>query len=61
MKPEYLSDLETAKRFAVSRATVRRWARLDSTFPRPVKLSEGCTRWRVADLEAWATAKIATA
>lgn len=22
-------------------------------FPKPIKLSPGCTRWRVADLEAW--------
>jgi prophage regulatory protein len=29
----------------------------DSSFPKPVKLSPGCTRWRLSELEAWETAQ----
>lgn len=47
----YLSDTSLAKRFSVSRATIWRWAEGD--FPQPVKLSPGCTRWRLAEIEAW--------
>ena len=50
--PQYLKDTETAARFGVSRATIWGWTRA-RTFPAPVQLSPGCTRWRVADLEAW--------
>ena len=57
MQTEYVSDRQIGGRFAVSKATVPRWARIDPTFPKPVKLSEGCTRWRLADIEAWAAAK----
>jgi prophage regulatory protein len=55
MKPEYVSDKEAAIRFAVTRNTIRKWVRVNPEFPRPIKLSEGCTRWRVADLDAWAS------
>lgn len=27
------------------------------TFPKPVRLSPGCTRWRISDIEAWESAK----
>lgn len=48
----YLSDTAIAQRFQVSRATVWRWIR-SAAFPKPIKLSVGCTRWRLADIEAW--------
>lgn len=34
------------------------WARMSSAgkTPSPIKLSSGCVRWRVADLEAWVAA-----
>jgi prophage regulatory protein len=53
----YLNDREIAARFGVHRLTPRRWVREDPSFPRPVKLSAGCTRWRLADIEAWETSK----
>ena len=28
-------------------------------FPKPVKLSENCTAWNAADVEAWAQSRIA--
>ncbi|WP_374763257.1 helix-turn-helix transcriptional regulator [Yunchengibacter salinarum] len=49
---QYLSDLQLADRFGVNRATVWRWVQAGH-FPRPVKLTEGCTRWRAADVERW--------
>lgn len=52
MAQQYLKDTEVAARYGISRATVWNWTDL-STFPKPVKLSPGCTRWRVADLDAW--------
>ena len=49
----FLSDQQVADRFAVSRVTVWRWTRHNPAFPRPVKLSPGCSRWRLADIERW--------
>ena len=46
----YLSDKQVAERYSVSTATVWRWAKETPGFPAPVKLSPGCSRWRVADL-----------
>jgi predicted DNA-binding transcriptional regulator AlpA len=48
----YISDIAVAKRYQVSRATIWRWAQ-SKRFPDPVKLSAGCTRWRLADIEKW--------
>lgn len=53
----YLSDSQLANRFGVSRQTTWRWAATDPTFPKPIKLSAGCTRWKLSDLEAWESAK----
>lgn len=56
----YLSDKQLGERFAVSRITVWRWAKNDPLFPKPVSLSSGCTRWKLADIEAWeATRQVA--
>lgn len=59
-KPEsgskYLSDLDLAERYRVSRVTPWRWAR-KGAFPAPVKLGENCTRWKLSDVEAWEAAK----
>lgn len=42
----YLKDIEVADHYGVSKPTVWRWARLGiNDFPKPVKLSENCTRW----------------
>lgn len=48
----YLSDVHIAKRYAIGRTTVWRWVQ-QGRFPQPVRLSNSCTRWRLADLEAW--------
>lgn len=54
---QFLSDTQISQRYGVSRQTVWRWASTDSTFPAPIKLSPGCTRWNLTDLEAWEAAK----
>lgn len=48
----FLKDHEVAERYRISRPTVWRWASADK-LPKPVKLAEGATRWRLADLQSW--------
>lgn len=48
----YLTDLQLAKRFGVSRVTIWRWSR-NGNFPKPIKLSAGSTRWRLSEVEIW--------
>ena len=55
----YVSDRFLADRYSVVRQTVWRWLKTDPTFPKPVSLSPGCTRWRLADIEAWEAARVA--
>lgn len=53
----YLKDRQVAERYGVDRSTVWRWVRSEPTFPKAFKLSNGCARWRLADLEAWEAAR----
>jgi predicted DNA-binding transcriptional regulator AlpA len=55
----FLTDRHVAERYAVHRMTVWRWVRCDATFPKPVRLSDQCSRWRLAELERWEAAKAA--
>lgn len=48
----YLSVLQVGARLSVSVATVWRWTRTKD-FPKPVRLSAGCTRWRSSDIDAF--------
>ncbi|QJD72064.1 AlpA family transcriptional regulator [Marinobacterium sp. LSUCC0821] len=48
----YLADHQVANRYSVSRATIWRWVQ-SNRFIKPVKLSPGCTRWRLSDIEVW--------
>ena len=48
----FLSDLEVADRYRVNRVTIWRWVK-SNHLPSPKKLSPGCTRWRLEELEAW--------
>lgn len=48
----YLSDSQLAQRYNVSRATIWRWSS-EGRIPKPVKLTPGCTRWRLADISKW--------
>lgn len=51
----YLTDKQLAERFAVSRQTVWRRVKSQPGFPTPRSLSPGCTRWNLAEIEAWET------
>lgn len=53
----YMTDRAVARRYGVHRSTPWRWLRSDPSFPRPVVLSPGCTRWRLGDLLAWEKSK----
>lgn len=44
---------QVAARLTVTPPTVWRYLRDDETFPRPLKLSPGCTRWRADEIEHW--------
>ena len=55
----YISDKEIGKRFSVSRQTVWRWAKVDPSFPSPFRLSAGCTRWKLEEIDAWAAQRAA--
>lgn len=50
---KYIADSALAARFGTSRNTIWRWAAENGDFPKPVKLSPRCTRWLLADVEAW--------
>jgi predicted DNA-binding transcriptional regulator AlpA len=49
---QYLSDKSVAERYDTSRQTIWRWAR-EGDLPAPIKLSNGTTRWKLSDLQAW--------
>lgn len=51
-KNAYFRDIELATRYNVSRVTIWRWVK-DGTFPSPVKLSPGCTRWKGDSVDNW--------
>lgn len=54
----FLSDVQVAERYGVHRVTVWRWAKTDPSFPKPLTLSAGCSRFRLADLEKWEASKV---
>lgn len=51
-----LSDVK--QRIGVSGSSIWAWTK-NGSFPRPIKLSENCTAWQAADVEAWAAERIA--
>lgn len=57
MNETYLSDRQVGARFSVHHLTPRRWLKSDPTFPKPVRLTPGCVRWKLSDLEAWEAAR----
>jgi|GEM_PF-2016647 len=46
------------KHLGVSGSTIWNWIK-QGKFPRGTKLSENCTAWNAADVEAWAQSRIA--
>lgn len=55
----YLSDIQVAARYGNHRTWTWRALKADLNFPKPVKLSSGTTRWKLADIEAWEASKMA--
>lgn len=56
----YLTDRQVADRYGVARTTPWRWVQL-GRFPHPIRISPGCVRWRLSDLEAHESAAAAKA
>ncbi len=48
----FLDVADMQARYGVGRSTVWAWA-ARTDFPKPIRLSEKCTRWRLSDLVAW--------
>jgi len=46
------------QKFQVSGSSVWAWVKAGK-FPKPIKLSDNCTAWNAADVEAWAAERIA--
>ena len=53
MAETFISDTQLAARYGVHRSTPWRWAKTDTAFPQPVKLSPQCSRWKLSEIEAW--------
>ncbi|WP_134679578.1 helix-turn-helix transcriptional regulator [Paracoccus ravus] len=53
----FVSDKQVAERYGVTRPTVWRWVKADPTFPKPISLSPGCTRWKASELDVWEAAR----
>ncbi|MFP3984117.1 MAG: helix-turn-helix transcriptional regulator [Desulfurivibrionaceae bacterium] len=53
----FLSDKQVADRYGVGRGTIWRWVRSNS-FPKPVKISPGCSRWPKAEIETHEKQKV---
>lgn len=46
------------QRLGVSGSSIWAWVK-SGKFPKPIKLSENCTVWNAAEVERWATERIA--
>lgn len=53
MHDTYLAAARVAARYDVHPKTPWRWVNTKPGFPKPVTLTPGCTRWKLADLESW--------
>lgn len=57
MQSVYITDRDFAARYGNHRTWPWRLLKADPTFPKPIRLSPGCTRWRLSDIEAWESTK----
>lgn len=48
----WITAEQVADRFSVTPVTVWRWAR-EGDFPKPVRITSNCTRWRLSDIESF--------
>ena len=49
----YLTDAQVADRYAVTRQWVWLQVKRDCTFPRPIKFTNGCTRFALEDIQTY--------
>ena len=49
-QPAWLTDIELAERFRVSRITIWRWSAA-GRLPKPIRLTPGTTRWALDEIE----------
>jgi predicted DNA-binding transcriptional regulator AlpA len=49
----FLNVRDVAARYRVSVPTIWRWLKNGKSLPAPIHLSNGTTRWRIADLDAF--------
>lgn len=61
MADKYLTDTDLAKRYNIARPTVWRWHREQQNFPRAIRLTPGCTRWKLSEIEKWEAAQVEAA
>lgn len=61
MVEKWLTDRQVAARYAVHHVTIWRWLKTDASFPKPIKLSPGCTRWKESEIDTWEAGKVALA
>ena len=48
----FISAEQLAERYAVNRSTIWRWAQVErGLLPRPIRISEQCTRWDLDEIE----------
>ena len=48
----FFSDKQLSLKYSVARSSIWRWVQ-EGTFPKPVRLTPGCSRWKLSDLEKW--------
>lgn len=53
----YLSVQDVARRYAISIQTVWRHTKHNPAFPKPIKILNGSTRWRLSDIIAFEVAR----
>ncbi len=53
----YLSVQDVARRYAISIQTVWRHTKHNPDFPKPIKILNGSTRWRMSDIVAFEVAR----
>jgi predicted DNA-binding transcriptional regulator AlpA len=50
---KFLTVDQVAERYNTSKASIWRWQKANKHFPLALKIGPNCTRWRLADLEAF--------
>lgn len=49
---QFLTVKEVCQRLSIGKSTVWAWS-MENKFPKPVRLSTRCTRWRLSEIVLW--------